>query len=137
MQLTFQPHQEVRSVCKVKVFASMLVYTSFPLIWLLWNMTTLRKKSFDQIWPAPWVEVVCKDELDHAVDGAPMQFTTLKFLTPINDTTPQCPRGHGQKSTVAHSIHVSNSYTQTETKFGWILFNGLWGNSIMDRRTEG
>ena len=30
--LTFQPDTEVRGVCKVKVFASVLVYTSLPLI---------------------------------------------------------------------------------------------------------
>ena len=30
--LAFQPHPEVRGVCMEKFFASMLVYTSFPLI---------------------------------------------------------------------------------------------------------
>ena len=30
--LTFQPDPEARGVRKVKVFASMLVYSSFPLI---------------------------------------------------------------------------------------------------------
>ena len=30
--LTVQPNPEVREVCKAKIFASVLVYTSFPLI---------------------------------------------------------------------------------------------------------
>ena len=31
--LTFQPDPEIRGVCKVKLFASMFIYVSFPLIW--------------------------------------------------------------------------------------------------------
>ena len=48
---------------------------------------------------------------------------------------PQGPRGRGQKkkSAVAHPIHVSNSHT----KFGWISSNGLGGDSVTDRRTDG
>ena len=34
---------------------------------------------------------------------------------------------------VARPIHVSNSHT----KFGWISSNGLGGDSITDRRTDG
>ena len=30
-----------------------------------------------------------------------------------------------------------HSWEYLRTKFGWILFNGLGGDSIMDRRTEG
>ena len=49
-------------------------------------------------------------------------------------TPPQSPRGRGQKKfDVARSIHVSNSHT----KFGWISSNGLGGDSITDRRTDG
>ena len=47
-------------------------------------------------------------------------------------TPPQCPRGRGKKNAVACPIHVSNSYA----KFGSILFNGLGGDSITDRRTD-
>ena len=43
------------------------------------------------------------------------------------------PHGLGQKNDVACPIHVSNSYA----KFGSILFNGLGGDSITDRRTDG
>ena len=47
---------------------------------------------------------------------------------------PQGPRGWGQKKFyVASPIHVSNSHT----KFGWILSNGLGGDSIMDRQQDG
>ena len=47
---------------------------------------------------------------------------------------PQGPRGRGQnKSAVARPIHVSN----THTKFGWISSNGLGGDSVTDRRTDG
>ena len=47
---------------------------------------------------------------------------------------PQGPRGQGQKKcAVAHPIHVSNSHT----KFGWILSNGLGGDSVTDGRTDG
>ena len=46
-------------------------------------------------------------------------------------TPPQGPRGRGPKSfAVAHPFHVSNSHT----KFGWILSNGLEGDSITDGR---
>ena len=42
-----------------------------------------------------------------------------------------------KKCAVAHPIHVSNSHT----KFGWILSNGLGGDSVTDgwrdRRTDG
>ena len=48
-------------------------------------------------------------------------------------TPPQCPRGRGKKVAVACPIHVSNLYV----KFGSILFNGLGGDSITDRRTDG
>ena len=34
--------------------------------------------------------------------------------------------------TVARPIYVSNSHT----KYGWILSNGLGGDSITDRRTD-
>ena len=44
---------------------------------------------------------------------------------------PYGPRGRGQKkSAIARPIHVSN----TLTKFGWISFNGLGGDSVMDGR---
>ena len=46
------------------------------------------------------------------------------------------PRGHkgaGPKNAVAHSIYVSNSHT----KFGWIASNGLGGDRIWGRRTDG
>ena len=47
---------------------------------------------------------------------------------------PQGLRGRGQKKfDVAHPIHVSNSHT----KFGWISSNGLGGDSITARRTNG
>ena len=48
---------------------------------------------------------------------------------------PQGPRGGGAKNkcAVAHPIHVSNS----DTKFGWISSNGLGGDSVTDRRTDG
>ena len=47
---------------------------------------------------------------------------------------PQGPRGRGQKKcAVAHPIHVSNSHT----KFGWISSNGLGGDSVTDRLTDG
>ena len=39
------------------------------------------------------------------------------------------PQGAGaKKCAVAHPIHVSN----THTKFGWILSNGLGGESVTD-----
>ena len=47
---------------------------------------------------------------------------------------PRAPGGKAkQKCAVAHPIHVSNSHT----KFGWILSNGLGGDSVTDGRTEG
>ena len=49
-------------------------------------------------------------------------------------TPPQGPRGRGQKKfDVARPIHVSNSHT----KFGLISSNGLGGDGITDRRTDG
>ena len=46
---------------------------------------------------------------------------------------PQSPRGRGQNVfAVACPIHVSSSHT----KFGWISFYGLGGDSITDGRTE-
>ena len=49
-------------------------------------------------------------------------------------TPPQGPRGRGQKKfDIARPIHVSNSHT----KFGWISSNGLGGDSITDRQTDG
>ena len=45
---------------------------------------------------------------------------------------PQAPGGGAKKCAVAHSIHVSN----THTKFGWILFYCLGGDSLTDRRME-
>ena len=50
------------------------------------------------------------------------------FLAP-----PPGPRGRDQKCAVARLIHVTNSHT----KFGWISSNGLGGDSVMDRRTDG
>ena len=48
-------------------------------------------------------------------------------------TSPLGPMGRGPKIiAVAHPIHVSNLHT----KFGWISFNGLGGDSITDRPTE-
>ena len=48
---------------------------------------------------------------------------------------PPGPRGRGQKKcAVARLIHVTNSHT----KFGWISYNGLGGDSVTDRRrTDG
>ena len=47
---------------------------------------------------------------------------------------PQGPRGRGpQKNAVTRPIHVSNAHT----KFGWISSNGLGGDSVTDRRTDG
>ena len=47
---------------------------------------------------------------------------------------PPSPRGWGQKKcAVARLIHVTNSHT----KFGWISSNGLGGDSVRDRRTDG
>ena len=44
------------------------------------------------------------------------------------------PRGWAKKKfDVARPIHVSNSHT----KFGWISSNGLGGENITDRRTDG
>ena len=37
-----------------------------------------------------------------------------------------------KKCAIAHLIHVGNSHT----KFGWILSNGLGGDSVTDGRTE-
>ena len=49
------------------------------------------------------------------------------------DPTPG-PRGAGpKKCAVARLIHVTNSHT----KFGWISPNGLGGDSVTDRRTNG
>ena len=46
---------------------------------------------------------------------------------------PQDPRGRGQKKcAVARLTHVSNSHT----KFGWILSNGLGGDSVTDGQTD-
>ena len=46
---------------------------------------------------------------------------------------PQGPRGRGKKKcAVAHPIHVNNPHT----KFGWILPNGLGGDSVMEGQTE-
>ena len=41
--------------------------------------------------------------------------------------------GTKTKSAVARLIHVTNSHT----KFGWILSNGLGGDSVTDGRTDG
>ena len=90
--LTFQPDPEVRGVCKVEVLASMLVYTSFPLIWyatwphsdffthrltvcvrteyvLAWcskphslNLIC-NMTTFRKIDPTPGAEGVCKDRI--------------------------------------------------------------------------
>ena len=47
---------------------------------------------------------------------------------------PRAPGGGAKKKfDVARPIHVSNSHT----KFGWISSNGLGGDSITDRRTDG
>ena len=47
---------------------------------------------------------------------------------------PQGPRGRAKKMfDVARPIYVSNSHT----KFGWISSNGLGGDSITGRRTDG
>ena len=46
---------------------------------------------------------------------------------------PRAPGGGAKKVAVARPIHVSN----THTKFGWISSNGLGGDSITDRRTDG
>ena len=46
---------------------------------------------------------------------------------------PQGPRGGAKEYTVARHIHVSNSHT----KFGYILSNGLGGDSVTDWWTEG
>ena len=49
-------------------------------------------------------------------------------------TPPQSPMGRGQNNcAVARPIHVSNSHTN----FVWISFNGLGGDSITDRWTDG
>ena len=45
---------------------------------------------------------------------------------------PRAPGG-GEKIAIARLIYVSNSHT----KFGWISSNGLRGDSITDRRTDG
>ena len=46
---------------------------------------------------------------------------------------PPGPRGLGQKKcAVARLIHVTNSHT----KFGWILSNGLGGDGRTDIRTD-
>ena len=51
------------------------------------------------------------------------------LLTPL-----QSPRGGTKKEfAVALPIHASNSLP----KFGWISFNGLGGDSITDRQTDG
>ena len=41
--------------------------------------------------------------------------------------------GRAKNCAVACPIHVSNSHN----KFGWILSNGLGGDSIADGRTDG
>ena len=46
---------------------------------------------------------------------------------------PSAPGGGAKKFAVAGPTHVSNSHT----KFGWISSNGLGGDSITDRRTDG
>ena len=46
---------------------------------------------------------------------------------------PRAPGAGPKKVDVARLIHVSNSHT----KFGWISSNGLGGDSITDRRTDG
>ena len=43
------------------------------------------------------------------------------------------PGGGAKKCAAARPIHVSNS----PNKFGWILSNGLGGDSRTDGRTEG
>ena len=50
-------------------------------------------------------------------------------------TSPQGPRGQGPKNNfaVSHPIHGSNPHT----KFGWILSNGLGGDSKTDRQQDG
>ena len=49
-------------------------------------------------------------------------------------TLPRAPGGGANKKfDIASPIHVSNSHT----KFGWISSNGLGGDSITDRRTDG
>ena len=50
-----------------------------------------------------------------------MLIKTLPFFT-------RAPGGGAKKCAVAHPIHVSN----THTKFGWILSNGLGGDSVTD-----
>ena len=46
---------------------------------------------------------------------------------------PQGPRGRAKKCAAVRPIHMSNSHT----KFGWILSNGLGGDSLMDGQTDG
>ena len=46
---------------------------------------------------------------------------------------PQGRRGRGQKSFVARPIYMSNSHI----KFGSIYSNGLRGDSLIDRQTDG
>ena len=50
-----------RCVCKVKVFSSTLVYTSFPLFDMQHNH--IQKKIFWPFDPTPGVEGVCKDRI--------------------------------------------------------------------------
>ena len=46
---------------------------------------------------------------------------------------PRAPGGGAKKSAVARLIHVTNSHT----KFGWILSNGLGGDIVTDGQTDG
>ena len=46
---------------------------------------------------------------------------------------PRAPGGGAKKCAVARPIHVSNSHT----RFGWILSNGLGGDSVTDGWTDG
>ena len=62
---TFDPTPGMEGVCKIKIFACMLSYFSFALIWLC-NMTTFWISRFSQsLWPSPCdptpgIEDVCK-----------------------------------------------------------------------------
>ena len=48
-------------------------------------------------------------------------------------TRPQGPRGGAKISVVARTIYMSSLYTN----YGWISFNGLDADSIIDRWVDG
>ena len=149
------PHPKVTSLTLGWKFTCILFCSSSPSIWYT-TWPCLKKKIF---WPLglpqhPKVPPLGHDPGDRMKIPSDMfcifsfVSTHTKFGIKIFEIDfvieikwyltfwplPRAPGGGTKKKfDVARPIHVSNSHT----KFGWISSNGLGGDSITDRQTDG